>query len=57
MENFTEELKILLLPKDLNDDKNVIIEIRGGAGGDESTLLLTHFSECIQCMQKARIGK
>ena len=38
MENFTEELKILLLPKDLNDDKNVIIEIRGGAGGDESTL-------------------
>ena len=29
-----EELKILLLPKDPNDDKNVIVEIRGGAGGD-----------------------
>ncbi|MBR2013768.1 MAG: peptide chain release factor 1, partial [Clostridia bacterium] len=33
-----EELKILLLPKDENDDKNVIIEIRGGAGGEEAML-------------------
>lgn len=33
-----EELKILLLPKDPNDEKNVIIEIRGGAGGDEAAL-------------------
>ncbi len=33
-----KELKILLLPKDKNDDKNVIIEIRGGAGGDEANL-------------------
>ncbi len=33
-----EELKILLLPKDLNDDNNVIIEIRGGAGGEEAAL-------------------
>jgi peptide chain release factor 1 len=32
------DLKILLLPKDPNDDKNVIIEIRGGAGGDEAAL-------------------
>lgn len=32
------ELKILLLPRDPNDDKNVIIEIRGGAGGEESAL-------------------
>ncbi|HEX3033327.1 MAG TPA: peptide chain release factor 1 [Bacillota bacterium] len=32
------ELKILLLPKDPNDDKNVIMEIRGGAGGDEAAL-------------------
>lgn len=38
MEVLGEELKILLLPKDPNDDKNVIIEIRGGAGGDESAL-------------------
>ncbi len=33
-----EELRILLLPKDPNDDRNVIIEIRGGAGGDEAAL-------------------
>ena len=33
-----EELRILLLPKDPNDDKNVIVEIRGGAGGDEAAL-------------------
>lgn len=33
-----EKLKILLLPKDENDDKNVIVEIRGGAGGDEAAL-------------------
>lgn len=33
-----EELKILLLPKDENDDKNVVVEIRGGAGGDEAAL-------------------
>ncbi len=33
-----EELKILLLPKDKNDDRNCIMEIRGGAGGDEAAL-------------------
>ena len=33
-----DELRILLLPKDPNDDKNVIVEIRGGAGGDEAAL-------------------
>ena len=32
------ELKLLLLPKDKNDDKNVILEIRAGAGGDEASL-------------------
>lgn len=37
-EVLTEELKILLLPKDPNDDKNVIVEIRGGAGGEEASL-------------------
>ena len=34
----TSELKILLIPKDKNDDKNVIIEIRAGAGGEEAAL-------------------
>ncbi len=38
IESISEELKILLLPQDPNDDKNVIIEIRGGAGGDEAAL-------------------
>ena len=42
MENFTEELKILLLPKDLNDDKNVIIEIVV-AGGDMSSFAYSLF--------------
>ncbi|PKM62439.1 MAG: peptide chain release factor 1 [Firmicutes bacterium HGW-Firmicutes-21] len=38
LEETAEALKVLLLPKDPNDDKNVIIEIRGGAGGDEAAL-------------------
>ena len=38
VEKLEEKLKILLLPKDPNDDKNVIVEIRAGAGGDEAAL-------------------
>ena len=38
LEVCAEELKILLLPGDPNDDKNVIVEIRGGAGGEEASL-------------------
>ncbi|MCQ2449320.1 MAG: peptide chain release factor 1 [Clostridia bacterium] len=38
IERLTEELKILLLPKDPNDSKNVIVEIRAGAGGEEAAL-------------------
>ncbi len=38
MERLFDELKILLLPRDPNDEKNVIIEIRGGAGGEEAAL-------------------
>ncbi|MEE1016275.1 MAG: peptide chain release factor 1 [Ruminococcus sp.] len=38
IERLSEQLKILLLPKDPNDERNVIIEIRGGAGGEESAL-------------------
>lgn len=38
IERCSEELKILLLPKDPNDEKNVIVEIRGGAGGEEAAL-------------------
>ena len=38
IKNLAEDLKILLLPKDPNDERNVIVEIRGGAGGEESAL-------------------
>ncbi|WP_312645273.1 peptide chain release factor 1 [Hydrogenoanaerobacterium sp.] len=38
IERISEELKILLLPRDPNDDRSVIVEIRGGAGGEESAL-------------------
>lgn len=38
LEVLAEEIKVLLLPKDPNDDKNVIVEIRGAAGGDEANI-------------------
>ncbi len=38
LETASQELKVLLLPRDPNDDKNVIVEIRGGAGGEEAAL-------------------
>ncbi|MBE6015260.1 MAG: peptide chain release factor 1 [Lachnospiraceae bacterium] len=52
VEELEQKLKILLLPKDPNDDKNVIVEIRAGAGGDEAALfaaeiyrMYIHFAE------------
>ena len=52
IEELEQELKVLLLPKDPNDDKNVIVEIRAGAGGDEAALfaaevyrLYVHYAE------------
>ena len=38
--NVEEDLKVLLLPKDPNDEKNVVLEIRAGTGGDEATLFV-----------------
>ena len=38
MDACADQLRLLLLPRDPNDDKNVIVEIRGGAGGDEAAL-------------------
>ncbi|MBQ7836824.1 MAG: peptide chain release factor 1 [Clostridia bacterium] len=38
LQRIEEELKVLLLPRDPNDDKNVVVEIRAGAGGDEAAL-------------------
>lgn len=55
VEELEQKLKILLLPKDPNDDKNVIVEIRAGAGGDEAALfaaeiyrMYVHYAES-QC--------
>ena len=47
MQDIEQELKILLLPKDPNDDKNVIVEIRAGAGGDEAALFAAEI--CTVC--------
>ena len=57
IKNLAEDLKILLLPKDPNDERNVIVEIRGGAGGEESALLVRFCSECTRCMPKKRALK
>ena len=46
-EQLESELKILLLPKDPNDEKNVIMEIRAGAGGNKLLYLVLTYSECI----------
>lgn len=52
LQKIENEIKILLLPKDPNDQKNVIVEIRGGAGGDEAALfagdlfrMYSHYAE------------
>ena len=58
VEELEQELKILLLPKDPNDDKNVIVEIRAGAGGDEAALfaaeiyrMYVHYAEKQRCRE------
>lgn len=47
-EELEEQIKILLLPKDPNDDKNIIMEIRGAAGGDEAALFAGDLFEMYQ---------
>ena len=54
VEKLNEELKILLLPRDPNDDKNVIIEIRGGAGGEESALFANSLFRMYSMYAEAR---
>ena len=67
VEELESELKILLLPKDPNDDKNVIVEIRAGAGGDEAALfaaeiyrMYVHYAEGrrwkVETMEVEEIG-
>jgi len=55
MEDLRAELQILLLPKDPNDDKSVIVEIRGGVGGEESALF-AHSLFRMYCMYAAKMG-
>ena len=67
IEELEQELKVLLLPKDPNDDKNVIVEIRGGAGGDEAALfaaeiyrMYVHYAESqrwkVETLEMEEIG-
>ncbi len=57
VEELEQELKILLLPKDPNDEKNVIVEIRAGAGGDEAALFAAEIYRMYVHMQKPADGK
>ena len=52
-----EELKFLLLPKDPNDEKNIILEIRAGTGGMRRRFLPRKFSACICATPNPAIGK
>lgn len=54
IEHTTQELKVLLLPKDPNDEKNVIIEIRGGAGGEEASLFANSLYRMYSMYAEAR---
>ena len=54
-EELYEKLQVLLLPKDPNDDKNVIMEIRGGVGGEESALF-AHSLFRMYSMYAAKMG-
>ena len=67
VEELEETMKVLLLPKDPNDDKNVIVEIRAGAGGDEAALfaaeiyrMYVHYAESrrwkVETMEVEEIG-
>ena len=55
MDSLREKLRILLLPKDPNDEKSVIVEIRGGVGGEESALF-AHSLFRMYAMYAARMG-
>src|SRR2546429_3877398 len=48
MARVADELKVLLLPRDPNDDKNVIVEIRGAEGGEEANLFAKDLFEMYQ---------
>lgn len=57
LQSISEELKVLLLPKDPNDEKNVIMEIRGGTGGDEAALFAADLMRMYSMYAEARRWK
>jgi len=57
LEELEQELKILLLPRDPNDDKSVIMEIRGGVGGEESALFAHSLYRCTRCTPSPSAGR
>ncbi|GAY77866.1 peptide chain release factor 1 [Sporolactobacillus inulinus] len=57
LETLREQLKQLLIPKDPNDDRNVILEIRSAAGGDEAALLPVIYCACIHATRSSKTGK
>ena len=56
-EELHRQLQLLLLPKDPNDEKNVIVEIRGGVGGEESACSPTACFVCTVCTRLSRAGR
>ena len=57
VERLEEKLKILLIPKDPNDDKNIIVEIRAGAGGDEAALFAADVARMYRSYAEGRRWK
>ena len=56
-ERLEQEIKILLIPKDPNDDKNILIEVRSGAGGDEASLFATELFRAYSMYAEAKRWK
>lgn len=57
LETIEEELRILLIPKDPNDGKDIIFEIKGAVGGDEANIFAGDLLECILDTVKQKVGK
>ena len=55
IEKLEDEIKILLIPKDPDDAKNVVVEIRAGTGGDEAVFLRVIYIGCIQNLHKKKM--
>ena len=56
-ESLLQEIRLLLLPKDPMDEKNVVMEIRSGAGGEEAALLVRYCFVCTAGMLREMVGK